>query len=89
MGQVKKIGFELTSTDNDPTYGMKTPAYFCFDDFGTDGTQVLPEKNIDVTGISSVAANKSDNAVRKFFKNGRIVIVKNGKRFSANGAEIK
>ena len=58
LGKVKKLGFELTSSDNDPTFGMKTPAYFCFDNFGAEGTEVLPEKNVDLTptGINEVSS---------------------------------
>ncbi len=45
LGEVAKIGFALSSSDSN-AYGMKTPAYFCFDDFGAEGTEVLPEKNV-------------------------------------------
>ena len=45
LGQVAKIGFALSSTDNG-AYGMNTPAYFCFDNFGAEGTEVLPEGNV-------------------------------------------
>ena len=51
LGEVAKLGFELTSTDNG-SYGMNTPAYFCFDNFGAEGTEVLPECN--VVFVSSV-----------------------------------
>ena len=51
LGEVAKLGFELTSTDNG-SYGMNTPAYFCFDNFGAEGTEVLPESN--VVFVSSV-----------------------------------
>ena len=47
LGKVKKLGFELSSTDNGSS-GMNTPAYFCFDNFGAEGTEVLPEKNVDL-----------------------------------------
>ncbi len=30
-GPVSKVDFLLISTDNDPTFGMRTPAYFCID----------------------------------------------------------
>jgi len=53
LGKVSKIGFELTSSDNG-AYGMNTPAYFCFDNFGAEGEEVLPEHNIS-TGVQSVA----------------------------------
>ena len=57
LGAVSKIGFELTSSDNGD-YGMNTPAYFCFDDFGAEGEEVLHEKDI-TTGISELAASES------------------------------
>ena len=45
LGEVAKICFALSSSDSN-AYGMNTPAYFCFDDFGAEGTEVLPEKNV-------------------------------------------
>ncbi len=45
LGEVAKLGFELTSSDTGD-YGMNTPAYFCFDNFGAEGEEVLPEKNV-------------------------------------------
>ena len=89
LGKVKKIGFDLSSTDTGD-YGMNTPAYFCFDDFGTEGTEVLPEKNIDIepTAITNVAAGSNLPAVRKVLENGRLVIYNNGKRITIGGAEF-
>jgi len=57
---VSKLGFELSSSDNGD-YGMNTPAYFCFDNFGAEGTEVLPEKNIAtaITDFSVAKAQKS------------------------------
>ena len=56
LGTVAKLGFALTSSDNG-AWGMNTPAYFCFDNFGAEGTEVLPEKNVEVaTGISLTPA---------------------------------
>ena len=58
LGAVAKIGFTLSSSDNGD-YGMNTPGYFCFDNFGAEGTEVLPEKNVDVaTAIADFTANK-------------------------------
>ncbi len=33
LGVVETVEFSLESTDNDPVYGMNTPAYFALDDF--------------------------------------------------------
>ena len=60
LGEVSKIGFALSSTDGGD-WGMNTPAYFCFDNFGATGTEVLPEKNVDVTtGIATINKAKSE-----------------------------
>ena len=60
LGEVTKIGFALSSTDGGD-WGMNTPAYFCFDNFGATGTEVLPEKNVDVTtGIATINKAKSE-----------------------------
>lgn len=60
LGKVCKLGFELTSSDNG-SWGMNTPAYFCFDDFGAEGEEVLPEKNV-ATAISNVVNGQSSNS---------------------------
>ena len=57
-----KIGFALSSTDNG-AYGMNTPAYFCFDDFGAKGTEVLPEKNVDLSLIGDVNGDGSISVI--------------------------
>ena len=64
LGKVSKLGFELTSTDNGD-YGMNTPAYFCFDNFGAEDEEVLPERNIDVTtAVQSVALSQQQEDQR-------------------------
>ena len=52
LGKVSKLRFDVSSSDGDG-YNIKTPTYFCFDNFGAEGTEVLPEKNV-TTGISTV-----------------------------------
>lgn len=44
LGKVRQIKFTLSSTDNS-TSGMNTPAYFCYDNMGAEGTQVAPSGN--------------------------------------------
>ena len=55
LGKVKKLSFELSSTDSGD-WGMNTPAYFCFDDFGAEGTEVIPERNV-TTGVALTTAS--------------------------------
>lgn len=44
LGTVKKIVFTMSSSDNS-TYGMNTPAYFAFDNFGAEPTFILADKS--------------------------------------------
>ena len=60
LGEVSKIGFELNSSDVGD-YGMNTPAYFCIDNFGAEGIEVLPEPNV-LVGISEIVNSKSVNS---------------------------
>ena len=86
LGNVKSIKF---STGN---FGINTPLYFCMDDFGG----IAPEKNTEyakfvpneATGINSIEADKFAPAVKKY-ENGKLVIYKNGRKFSASGVELK
>lgn len=60
LGKVAKIQFDLYSSDTGD-YGMNTPGYFCFDNFGTEGKEILPEKNIAFisdAGYATFVANK-------------------------------
>ncbi len=91
LGNVKSIKFSMSSSDTG-NFGINTPLYFCMDDFG--GT--APEKNTeyakfvpnDATGINSVEADMFAPAVKKY-ENGKLVIYKNGRKFSASGVEQK
>ena len=67
LGKVKKIGFELSSSDNGD-WGMNTPAYFCFDNFGAEGEEVLPEGNMDLA-VNSVKADATP--IERFDLQGR------------------
>ena len=63
LGKVHKMNFELSSTDKGD-WGMNTPAYFCFDNFGAEGEEVLPDCNV-TTGIKEMENGKwiIDNGV--------------------------
>jgi len=59
---VKKLGFALSSSDNGD-WGMNTPAYFCFDNFGAEGEEVLPENNVVLTGIQNANTENTQRAI--------------------------
>ena len=62
LGKVSKLSFALSSSDNGD-YGMNTPAYFCFDNFGAEGEEVLPENNVDLTGIQTTNSMATQRAI--------------------------
>ncbi len=62
LGKVKKLGFALSSSDNGD-WGMNTPAYFCFDNFGAEGEEVLPENNVVLTGIQNANTENTQRAI--------------------------
>ena len=62
LGAVSKIGFELSSTDTSD-FGMNTPAYFCFDNFGAEGTEVLPESNVAFISSLGYATYVTEKAI--------------------------
>ena len=66
LGKVSKLGFELSSSDNGD-WGMNTPAYFCFDNFGAQGTEVLPDKNVDVNTAVRMINNDRENMIQEIY----------------------
>lgn len=64
LGNVRKIKFTLSSTDNDVQSGMNTPAYFCFDNLGATGTETVRKEYVepsgDPTAISGIMASVVD-----------------------------
>jgi Domain of unknown function (DUF4465) len=53
LAGAKSLQFGLTSTDNDPTYGMNTPAYFALDNLQLTTVSSVPEPG---TGFLAVLA---------------------------------
>ena len=84
LGKVSKLGFALTSTDNGD-WGMNTPAYFCFDNFGAEGVEELPESNV-TTGVQYVAMPSQqkeqlyDLQGRRVITSTKGIYVKDGKK---------
>lgn len=85
LGVVKRLGFNMSSSDNDPTYGIKTPAYFCMDNFGAEGTEVTPEADetlgiSQITNVDTKSAVKYNLAGQRVGENYKGVVVVNGKK---------
>ena len=91
LGEVDAITFSLSSTDNDPIYGMNTPAYFCFDNFGMakPAGYVAPEMAAfpaDETAIDQTTNDQRQTT--KLIRNGQVLIIREGKIFNILGAEL-
>ena len=86
LGKVKKIGFALSSTDNGD-YGMNTPAYFCFDNFGAEGEEILPEKNV-ATSISDISEIESTDNNWYDLSGRRVNMPTKGGIYIQNGRKI-
>lgn len=66
LGELRQISFTLSSSDN-ASWGMNTPAYFCYDNLGAEGTEETPKGNYGTfTGIGSVAGDAADVPVQRF-----------------------
>ena len=71
LGAVRQIRFTLSSSDTG-TYGMSTPAYFCYDNLGAEGTETVPEGNYNdiVTAVSNIST-ASQAPIQRFDLQGR------------------
>ena len=69
--KVKQLKIEASSSDGEG-FDIKTPTYFCFDDFGATGEEILPEKNTEVsTAITAHNANATATARGSYDISGR------------------
>lgn len=85
LGAVRTLFFSLSSTDNHPSYGMNTPAYFCFDDLGAQGVETTPTGNWNKTPTALDTVRPAGSLSGKFLQDGRLFFVKDGLRFDAQG----
>lgn len=91
LGEVSEIGFALSSSKAN-TYGMTTPAYFCFDNLGGQaaGCRLGAMTHVADTPSSFESTNAENVAIVKRIENGRLMIIlPNGKRINAIGQEVR
>lgn len=71
LGNVDSLKFTLSSSDNDPMWGMNTPAYFAMDNFETWETSsvrnvpVIAAKVYPNPAVSNLFVEAMDNSFRK------------------------
>ena len=90
LGKVKYVKFEFEGSDTGKN-GLNTPAYFAMDSFGgvaPETDAAMEEVDLTDTGIINVGGNAVEND-GKYVENGRVVIVKAGKRYNVAGQMVK
>lgn len=63
LGAADSLAFSLSSTDNDPMFGMNTPAYFCIDNFITSDGVVTSLAELDQQQSFEVYPNPANDIV--------------------------
>jgi hypothetical protein len=83
VGTVYSLSFNLESSDNDPMWGMNTPAYFALDNLMIDKNIGLTESKLEAVSIYPNPMNnelmvKGENGIIEIFDvAGKIVLVSN------------
>jgi len=85
LGIMDSLQFELSSTDNDPQFGMNTPAFFCIDNFTTmddvwsvkeqvvNPFKVFPNPANETLHISLTNAPDNQTSIQILDLNGRFI----------------
>lgn len=91
LGEVSEIGFAFSSTKAN-SYGMSTPAYFCFDNLGGQAADCRLGEMTHVDEPSGLfeSTTAESAAIVKRIENGRLIIIlPDGKRINAIGQEVR
>jgi len=89
LGTVHSLGFTLTSSKHN-SYGMTTPAYFCFDNIGGQATDCRLGALTHVDGHGTrLGGASADDQTRKFIRNNHIYILRQGNLYDALGRKIQ
>ena len=90
LDTVSSIGFALTSSKHN-TYGMSTPAYFCFDNLGGSSEQCSLGELTHIKGQGSGLEDYllKQSGVSKIMRNGTIYIIRDGSLYATDGRKIK
>jgi len=89
LGEIDAMTFTMDGTDKSGSW-LNTPTYFAMDDFGAskpDG-YVAPEMR-SFTVATDVENAEVEMSARKFFRNGQIYIIRDGKVYNITGAQVE
>ena len=83
------VSIEVEVTDGTLTIGFERTEANQANWVAVDNFQLFYVQNDPATAIETVTIATTKDAPKKFFKNGKIVIVKNGKAYNVAGVELK
>ena len=94
LGQVNEVVFTMEGSDSSYGY-LNTPAYFCLDNFGA----TMPENYVEPemtsleqaqtpTDVQDIEDN-ADSNIRKVLRQGVLYILRDGKRYNAQGQVVE
>ena len=87
--QAAIVSIEVEVTDGTLTIGFERTEANQANWVGVDNFQLFYVQNDPATAIETVTIATTEGAPKKFFKDGKIVIVKNGKAYNVAGVELK
>ncbi len=92
LGQVNEVMFYMDGSDKG-TWGLNTPSYFCFDDFGAAMPvgYTAPEMVSFESAATPTALEETEaaTAADKQLRNGVLYIIRDGKMYNAQGQIVK
>ena len=83
------VSIEVEVTDGTLTLGFERTEENLANWVAVDNFQLFYVQNDPATAIETVTIATTKNAPKKFFKDGKLVIVKNGKAYNVAGVELK
>lgn len=89
LGTISSLEFALSSSKNN-SYGMSTPAYFCFDNLGGQAAdcRLGALTHVDGHGTGLVGTSEG-SAPRKFIRNEHVYILREGKVYDTTGRRVQ
>lgn len=88
LGEIDGLQFELTSTKRN-NWGMTTATYFCIDNLGGQASEcTLGAMSVVTPEPTAIHNNEAEISVKKMIRNGRVVIIREGKMFDLTGRAL-
>ena len=90
LGQVSEVQFYMEGSDSG-YYGLNTPKYFCFDNFGAEkpASYTAPAMFLFADLPTAVENAETEEVVRKIMHNGHVLILRGGNVYTIDGRKAE